>query len=493
MGEPDSVKQLLRTAECFQKIPFGLVILGIASAVVWGQDDRLDPPGDSAQKSALKVVRDIFKDEYARRTPAGMQALAKKLVRQAQETKDDPVSRFVLLSEAQDLSVQSGDLETAVQAIREMSLGYRVSESALKASALSGLSKIANDPADQRTLTKAYLALAGDLILADDFETALKCAQAAAALARRAKDVPLLSLTDSKEKEIASRKALFDATRKAKETLSTNPDDATANGLVGRYLCLIKGDWAAGLPLLAKGQEGPLRSAALKELSNPVDAQAKGSLGDDWWAISEKESNEAKGQLRGRAAFWYRQAVNELTGLSKAKVEKRLTELTLEKQSKGNWIDFSEPGNFGVKGKSGDPIELVEGRPGSRVTSQAFPQGTFDAVSVRMRFKPNLPSTGSLTFGRLSAYDLCNLDTEKKLFFGPSLVPGGKTQQTQSPLPVRDAYILTVFLLGGEWIIYLDGEEVRRWKGPPERLETLALWAIKGIVIFDQIKLRRKE
>ena len=29
------------------------------------------------------------------------------------------------------------------------------------------------------------------------------------------------------------------------------PDDAQANGVVGRFRCLVKGDWNSGLPLLA--------------------------------------------------------------------------------------------------------------------------------------------------------------------------------------------------------------------------------------------------
>ncbi len=55
----------------------------------------------------------------------------------------------------------------------------------------------------------------------------------------------------------------------ARTLLKTNPNDAEANAAVGRFLCLGKGDWSAGLPLLAKGSPGPLKELAVQARPNP--------------------------------------------------------------------------------------------------------------------------------------------------------------------------------------------------------------------------------
>ena len=40
--------------------------------------------------------------------------------------------------------------------------------------------------------------------------------------------------------------------QEAMETLKGKPDDPEANLIAGKYLCLAKGDWPNGLPMLAK-------------------------------------------------------------------------------------------------------------------------------------------------------------------------------------------------------------------------------------------------
>ena len=58
----------------------------------------------------------------------------------------------------------------------------------------------------------------------------------------------------------------FGTTVRADEKLKTNPDDPQANLALGRYRCFAKGDWEAGLPLLAKSGDAALASLAKKAL-----------------------------------------------------------------------------------------------------------------------------------------------------------------------------------------------------------------------------------
>ena len=52
-------------------------------------------------------------------------------------------------------------------------------------------------------------------------------------------------------------KTAYAAVVQAQKALAERPDDLAANAAVGTYLSFWKGDFAAGLPLLAKSEEKP--------------------------------------------------------------------------------------------------------------------------------------------------------------------------------------------------------------------------------------------
>ncbi len=122
----------------------------------------------------------------------------------------------------------------------------------------------------------------------------------------------------------------FEALKPALEALKKNPDDPLANLAVGRYRCFIKGDWRVGLPLLAKGSDPDLKDAAAKEIAGADTSETQVALGDQWWTLADKMEGLAKRRVRARAAFWYDQALPELSGLSKAKVERRMKQVSAE-------------------------------------------------------------------------------------------------------------------------------------------------------------------
>jgi hypothetical protein len=76
--------------------------------------------------------------------------------------------------------------------------------------------------------------------------------------------------------------------------------------------------------MLAKGNRDDLAGLAKRDLANPTTAKEQASVGDAWWALGEKEAGASKAGLKSRARHWYEQAQPQLTGLDKARVEKRL-------------------------------------------------------------------------------------------------------------------------------------------------------------------------
>src|SRR5579862_5703640 len=102
--------------------------LGLLAFVPASPQDpvRAPVPSASEQADADKFVKDLFKDDYAKRTPADKITLAKKILGQAIQTKDDPRAQFVLFREARDLSSQAGDVLTGMVAIDEMARRFTI-------------------------------------------------------------------------------------------------------------------------------------------------------------------------------------------------------------------------------------------------------------------------------------------------------------------------------------------------------------------------------
>src|SRR5262245_50094040 len=155
------------------------------------QDKKLPVPDTASQKASEKVIRQVFKEEYAKKAPADRIALSKKLLQQGLETKDDPVACYVLLREAADLSALSGDATVALQAISELALLYKVNGIELKSAALATVGKSIKLIDECAELAKTYLSLVEEALAADEFDAAERAASAGSSFAKKGKNVSL--------------------------------------------------------------------------------------------------------------------------------------------------------------------------------------------------------------------------------------------------------------------------------------------------------------
>src|SRR5262245_24774441 len=114
------------------------VVLG-ASALA--SEPKRPIPDQAAQKSALAIVTDVYKPDYAKaKTPAQKIELAKKLLTDGAATKE-PVSRFVLFRVARDIAAQQGDLATAFDAIARIDAEFATDELQMKVEAGNAAAK----------------------------------------------------------------------------------------------------------------------------------------------------------------------------------------------------------------------------------------------------------------------------------------------------------------------------------------------------------------
>jgi hypothetical protein len=322
-----------------------ILLVSILAAAALQDKPALPPePDANVQKETLKKIKDLFKEDYAKKLPADQQALAKKLLQNGIDTADDLVVKFVLLREARDISIAAGDVESALRAADETSKAFAVDSAALK---LGVLGKIAvKEPDAARAAAKAYLSLVADAVGAENFEVAATATQRAEALAKLASDAALGARAAEMKAEVASLKS--EAGRVKPLIEKPGPTDAEA---IGRYLCFVKGDWEQGLPHLIAGAKPPIKTAAEKEALKPQDAGAQVDLADLWWDVAQKEKSAwRRERIIARAKTWLDLAAPGAAGLAKVKLQKRLDDIEALQPGFINLLKMVDPGKDAVAG-----------------------------------------------------------------------------------------------------------------------------------------------
>lgn len=285
-------------------------------------------PAAKEIRAAESSINEVFKEEMnlAKRPKAIAEKkdLATKLQAAAKDSKDDQITQYVLLREAQRLYEDLGDLQKAIACVDELAANFDVDSIALKIKLLDDV--VVKTPSDLALLTETAMSLIARQQRSSDYESAFQVIQVVQTHAGKMKDKALQKQMLDLKQENQERRAEYDAYRSSLTTLERTPNDKSANLVAGRYACLVAGDWKAGLASLLKA-EGPLKSIAEKELSKPEEVAAMLELGDSWWSAAESEKGLTRTRMRREAGYWYRQAISSLSGIKKTAVEKKLAEI----------------------------------------------------------------------------------------------------------------------------------------------------------------------
>jgi formylglycine-generating enzyme required for sulfatase activity len=290
---------------------------------------RQGVPETSKVQEALGLVKEIFKDDYAKATkPEEKITLAEKLIQQAGQSSDDVAGRYAMLSEARRLAIDAGETKVLERAVAGLAKDYDVVELDLLVDSWDELLKKTRPSAATKAVAEAALAKVEQAADDEDFETAGRLTKLALDAARKSKDNALIKQVSDRDKALATEKQQWEALQKTAATLAEKPDDPAANLAMGRHLCFVQGDWEQGLPMLVKGGDATLKDLAAKSLANPTDAAGQSGLGDAWWTAAEAAKGANKSELQIASRYWYAKALPALTGLAKVKVEQRLQSLS---------------------------------------------------------------------------------------------------------------------------------------------------------------------
>jgi hypothetical protein len=283
-------------------------------------------PDAAAQAKAEELIRQVLADEYARAKadPAARARLVQTLREQGRETRDDPAARFVLFREARDLAASSGDFTTALQVVGELAERYAIDLPAMRLDTLVRAAPAVKGPAAGRDLAQIAVELLDELVEAERHELALKLLPAAKAAAETAADKLLAGEVARRAEALPLLHKEFERLRPLVKKLKARPDHPKANLELGTYHALLRGQWAKGLPLLARGADAGLKKLASLDLAGPQEAARQLELADGWRDQAQKRSGLAQVHLLLRAAHWYQQAAQQLPAPERARAEEQL-------------------------------------------------------------------------------------------------------------------------------------------------------------------------
>lgn len=285
---------------------------------------KLPTPSAAAGATAARAVADAYSaDSAAARSVDARAALAVKMLAAAAD-EADPANRYELFALARDTAAGAGDLRLAGWAVDAAASQYDVDGPRLKAAAAAACLRATVSPADRRETVLRAATLGDGLVAAGRPELTAGIDAGTAAAAAGLRDAGLSA--ELRVQAAAHTQACADAAAvaRAHAVLKGRPADKPANTVVGRYACLTRGDWAGGLAMLAAGEDGPLRAAAVADAAGPGSVDAQLAVGDAWLAAAKATPSQPdRSRLLERAGHWYDLAGVGQTGLTATRVQKR--------------------------------------------------------------------------------------------------------------------------------------------------------------------------
>lgn len=296
---------------------------------------KLALPEPAEQAAALAEVRKIHRNDFDKaQDPAKKKALAEVLLKEALETPDEPVIRYVLLGQARDLAVSAGDPELLRKVLETTAKHYDVDAQEQLIRTLTDVAESRIGTGNKKELARGALDLADEFIAANDYESALRLARAAQSMAL-GRDTAMTKQAIELVKSLPRLKQERERFLQAEKVLADDPNNAAANLVQGQYYCFVQNTdetWTKGLPMLAKGSDGKLKTLAEAELAlarskSKQEAGELFNLAEQWYETARTVEENVRESYRGRAAYWYKKALPKLQGFKEKKAKLRLEEL----------------------------------------------------------------------------------------------------------------------------------------------------------------------
>ena len=297
-----------------------LCLLCVLNSSVFAAKQPL--PSGADQQAGQATVREIFKSQLsAARTAASKKSLAQTFLLHAADSADDPGAGFALLTMARDLSIEAGEMSSALSAVDAIVARFEVNQWQVRHDCLKAL---APRVTDRSAFVVKALELVDEAVADGQFDVANRAGMIAYTVARRAGDRELLKRVSARRREIRQLNVESQKMSKAREAIRADPGDQTAHLILAKWHCFRQGDWSEGIPHLVRCGDPGLKKLGELETAGAETADQQLRLADSWWNFAERAGPMDKTGARLRAGHWYRTVLPQLKGLARTKAQVRM-------------------------------------------------------------------------------------------------------------------------------------------------------------------------
>lgn len=315
---------------------FALIIWGLVhffrgpsnheQATIMNAPAKIPAPDSARLAQCESKLEDEFRDKLASGNADSNQWAAAELYNQSLN-ESDPAMELASLRMAARLAVEAADFSRGMEICDRMAQRFDLDILPVKADLLSLAAGCAHTTQNQAALAERCVTVGFQAIAADNYSVANTLAALAKSAAQQTGDAILVWQAAFLTDETARCASAYDSVKQAAVVLNKVPDDPAANLAMGKFLCFIKNDWGAGLPLIARGNDESFKTIANQEIENSAKSPSDQiALGDAWWSLSAAAQQNEKDFYQKRARYWYLKGIAGAEEPEKASLEQSLSE-----------------------------------------------------------------------------------------------------------------------------------------------------------------------
>ena len=297
---------------------------------------RWDPPRKIDQVKPTRLLDDAYRAKYDQATRLdgrnrlnALRRLAEE-VHALQQEENDVAVKYVMRTKSIGWATESGDSTLTYRYMDDFVRQFKIDELQLKVTAVKFWAKLAKRHYRGRELfeqQKKLLDLVVPLAARADREHRFGLSVKLYGLAVE------LSPTDDRQRHLRKssqlakkREARHAEMVKLDAQIDANEDPDKLLKL-GKYWCFELGNWQKGLQHLAGGSDASLKKAARLDLAGGGTPEKRLNVGDAWWDLAQAAQGNIQTALFARARHWYEPLFPKLQGLTRKRIEQRLTYL----------------------------------------------------------------------------------------------------------------------------------------------------------------------
>ena len=294
-------------------------------------------PDKAEVLESTKEIKTILGNLYSDRSADGKKTLANELMKLVEESPDNLILQYACLSEALKTGAENGLVETSLESLELICKQFEVDTTEFRLKSLNNLIKNLNQT-QANELVVAIAPMIDEVVAQRDYGSASLIARKMLKAAKKSSRQNAYAEFDQQLKLFKTLEKEYRKIQPSLEKLEQDQRNPGANLVVGKFYCFNANDFETGLSFLSRSSDAKLKGIAELEKEHSRTqteaTQTKASdlgarIADFWWDYSEELDELGSQNVRQRAGAIYRAQLDakNITGISKARAEKRLREL----------------------------------------------------------------------------------------------------------------------------------------------------------------------